>query len=138
MHARDAESGDDAGGEERRPAGTAVADGEDADGDDDDRDGEADQGERHVVADGRLVHGEAEHRDEVHGPDAAADGGGAEREPAGLPRLAALAQRPGGAAQPEGAAEAGDEIGGDRGDQTVAESVHGALHVRCASHVQLL
>ncbi|CAM5686173.1 hypothetical protein SGLAM104S_02952 [Streptomyces glaucescens] len=129
VHRRDAQTGDGAAGEQGGPGGAPVADDEDPDAHHDDGDGQAGEGRRSVVVDRRLLDSEPHHRDEVHGPDAGADGRRAEREPAGAPG-SGHEHGSGGAAQAECAAEAGHEIGHQRRDEAVAESVDRALHAR--------
>ncbi|MDQ1011465.1 hypothetical protein QFZ82_005950 [Streptomyces sp. V4I23] len=127
VHGRDAESGERPARDQRHQGRAAVAHDEDPDADHDDGHGEAREGGRPVVANGGLLDGEPHHRDEVHRPDPRADGRGAERQPRRL-EAAAVAHGPRGAAQAQGAAQAGHEIGRHRGDEAIAETVHRALH----------
>ncbi len=104
MHAGDAESGGQAAQYEGPAALLAVADGEDSGADDQHGDEQAEDRERHVVVDLGARDLEAEHRDEVHGPDAGADGGGRGEEPVAAGG-SGRGERADGAAQPEGGAD---------------------------------
>ena len=137
VHARDAEPGGEPAEDEGAAAVAAVADGEDARADDDHGDEQAEDGQRHVVADVRTADAEAEHRHEVHRPDAGADRGGRGEEPVAA-RPSGGAERADGAAQPEGGADAGHHVrqhGGQPAEGGVVQVSHGSgTLVRAGAH----
>lgn len=75
VHGGHAETGDDTRGRERGGRRAQAADREDADADHQDRHRQTEQGQGRVVVDRGLLDVEADHGDEVHRPDAAADRG---------------------------------------------------------------
>lgn len=75
VHARDAEAGGESTDDQRPAAVPAVPDGEHTGPDDQHGHQETEDGQRDVVVDLGAGDVEAEHRDEVHRPDAGAEGG---------------------------------------------------------------
>jgi hypothetical protein len=120
VHAGHAQADDDPAGQQRAESlAAAEAHDEQADRHHRDRHQHADDGQRHVVADGLTGDGEAEHRDEVHGPDAGGpDGDGRQRKPQ-RPAAAAVGSGPGQAAQPDERAQARHQVAQHRVDQAI-------------------
>ena len=128
VHGGDADADDGAADEQRPPAAVPVADDEQPDAHHDDRDQHRHDRDGHVVEDRLTGDREAQHRDEVHGPDApGADRDGGQDQPAG-PGGPGVGPGPGDAAQPEERAKTGHGVAEYRVDEAIGKVMNGDGH----------